>query len=73
LPLSFFPGWLVNFLNFLPFKYLYYFPVAIFLGQVSLNEAVFGVAVSFAWLVVLYLSYKIIWFFGLRHYNVFGG
>jgi len=72
LPLSFFPEKLASALNLLPFRYLYSFPVSIYLGQLSSIEMFIGFGISIAWLALLFFACKIIWHFGLKQYNAFG-
>lgn len=73
LPLSFFPKSLLFILNLLPFRYLFYFPITVYLGKVSTYENFLGVFSGFIWLFVIYLFYKLIWNFGLQKYTAFGG
>lgn len=73
LPLSFFPRSFAIVLNFLPFKFLFYFPISVYLGRISYSETVLGIIVASGWLLAAYLFYKLVWFFGLRRYSSFGG
>jgi len=72
LPLSFFPERLARILDFLPFRYLYSFPVSIYLDQLSSMEMFIGFGISIVWLALLFFACKIIWHFGLKQYNAFG-
>lgn len=62
-------GWL----DFLPFKYLAYFPAAVFLGKVSGAEMYQGLAIEFAWVVFFIASSRVLWWRGVKRYSGFGG
>ncbi len=53
LPLSLFPDSFQKILHWLPFPYLFYFPVVTFLGRVSVGEWARGIAVMILWCAVL--------------------
>lgn len=72
-PLIFLPAGFVKVSYFLPFIYTFFVPVQFFLGRVSRAEALTGIVIQFAWLVLLYYLLKTIWFFGLKKYESFGG
>ena len=73
LPLSFFPETFSKVLTFLPFNYLYYFPILVWLGKVSPLETYRGLSISFIWLMILYFIYKSLWSAGLRRWESYGG
>ena len=59
--------------DLLPFKYLAYFPAAVFLGKVE-GEAMYrGLLVEAAWVVGLIPACRIAWARGVRRYSGFGG
>lgn len=60
-------------LDYLPFKYLAYFPAAVFLGKVSGPEMYFGLLVEIGWVVFFFVLSRILWRRGLRRYSGFGG
>lgn len=57
----------------LPFRYIYSFPVEMYLGKLSAAEQVFGVSVGFFWLFVLAGLWNTLWRRGLATYGAFGG
>lgn len=72
IPLSFIPGVWQNVLLFLPFKFLAYFPIQIYLGKFSMVEIISGFLQCFVWLAFLgFLSYYV-WKRGVRHYTASG-
>jgi ABC-2 type transport system permease protein len=62
--------WMVD---VLPFKYLAYFPAAVFLGKVQGAEMYWGLAIEFAWVVVWIAIARIAWSRGVARYSGFGG
>lgn len=62
IPLALFPAWLRVLSDFLPFKYLYDFPLRLLLGEVSGADLVTGMLISVFWVVLLgsllLLSYR---------------
>jgi len=72
LPLSFFPPSVSGILAFLPFKYLYYFPAQLYLGNIPFVQILSGILVGVTWVVVLYLASSLIFILGLRRYSSFG-
>lgn len=68
-PLDIFPQGLNNFLQVLPFTYLLYFPLKIYLGQLSFLEITNGIAIAFLWIIILYIATRAIWLKGLKIYS----
>jgi len=62
-----------GFVDFLPFKYLAYFPAAVFLGKVSGAEMYQGLAVEIGWVVFFLVLSRILWWRGVQRYSGFGG
>ena len=57
----------------LPFKYLAYFPAAIFLEKIPPEDLGWQLAAEFAWLVFFILLSRILWYRGVKRYSGFGG
>ncbi len=72
LPLSLFPETLQRVLEWLPFAYVFYFPVLTLLGQVSPAEWLRGLAVVLLWCCVLAWVSRGIWRRGYRTYTGVG-
>lgn len=53
IPLWFFPDWLREILEFLPFAYLYQLPLSIYIGKFDETSLVRGMLVQFVWLIIL--------------------
>ena len=73
LPISFFPQWFQTVLSFLPFKYVFYFPISIYLHKLTTNEILLGFLTSSFWLAALYIINRFIWKQGINQYTGFGG
>ena len=68
-PLDILSVYLQRIFAILPFSYLQYFPIKIYLGQLSSSDLLFGFAVAFFWSIVLYLIVAIVWKRGLKEYS----
>ena len=73
IPLDWLPSWLNGPVQFLPFKYLAYFPAAIMLDRYTHTELVTELAIELAWIAVLLLLNRIAFARGVRRYGAFGG
>lgn len=71
-PLDIVPGVIFSIIKLLPFTYLLYFPVKIYLGQLPFEEIYLGFATSLIWVIVLYFLAKFVWQKGLRSYVAYG-
>lgn len=71
MPLSFFPKGMVSVMNYLPFKYMIYFPINAFLNA-GIEEIIEGLLMQLMWLIIFFIVSKIIWFFGLKKYTAVG-
>ncbi len=72
IPVSFFPYPLILFVKSLPFRYMFSFPIEIYLGKLSLLEVFQGLAISLLWLGALIVLYKFLWLRGRLAYTSFG-
>ena len=72
-PLDMIPSPWESVVQFLPLRYLAYFPAAVFLGKIQGTELVIGMLLQFAWL--LFFMFLSRWAFhrGIRRYSGFGG
>ncbi len=75
-PLDWLPSEPVNLhalVDLLPFRFLAYFPAAVFLGKVQGAELYWGVAIELAWVVFFIVLSRFLWARGVRRYSGFGG
>lgn len=60
-------------LEWLPFRYLAYFPAAVYLGKIQGTDLVIALSVELAWVVGLILVCRLLYARGVRRYSGFGG
>jgi ABC-2 type transport system permease protein len=72
IPLELFPPAMKNALYWTPFRYMLSFPVEILTKQLNVAQIVQGLAVQWAWLVVFYCLYRLVWSCGLKRYSAVG-
>jgi ABC-2 type transport system permease protein len=73
IPLDWLPDWLSGPVQFLPFKYLAYFPATIMLHHYTHTELVTELGIELAWIAVLLILNRIAFARGVRRYGAFGG
>lgn len=71
-PLDILPGPVFEVLKLLPFTYLLYFPLKIYLGSLGLTTIIEGLIVSGVWAVILYFAVQYVWKKGLKLYGAEG-
>ena len=72
-PLTMLPDSIEWFVDFLPLKYLAYFPAAVFLGKIPPEELPMELAIEFAWLVFFIVLCRTTFNRGVKRYSGFGG
>ena len=72
-PLTLLPDWIEPLVNFLPFKYLAYFPAAVFLGKIPEEQLPLEMAIEAAWLVFFVVLCRFAYNRGVRRYSGYGG
>lgn len=68
-PLNILPNWLFNLLQLTPFPYLLYFPIAIFVGQITGFTMVRILIQSAIYLLVMFYVNRFLWKKGLLFYS----
>lgn len=71
-PLDLMPKQIFSVFQYLPFPYLMFFPLKIYLGQLSQLEILKGLVISFIWMIIMYKFLIAIWKKGLRTYTAQG-
>lgn len=71
-PLDILPRWLFIFLNSLPFSYLIYTPMKIYLGQLSLQSTLIALSVATFWSIALFILVQLLWRRGIKLYGAEG-
>lgn len=62
-----------NILKYLPFSYMAFIPVQIFLGKINETEIVKNMVICFVWIIILFFLLIRLWKKGIRKYAAFGG
>ncbi|MCA9229419.1 MAG: ABC-2 family transporter protein [Planctomycetales bacterium] len=72
-PLDMLPDFWLTLVDYMPFKYLAYFPAAVFLGKIE-GEALYqGLLIQTAWVVFFIVSCRLLMQAGFNRYSGFGG
>jgi ABC-2 type transport system permease protein len=72
-PLDLLPDTIRSVVDFLPFKYLAYFPAAVFLGKTRGAEMWEGLLIEIGWVLFFIILSRILWWRGVKRYSGFGG
>lgn len=72
-PLDILPAPLFQALQFTPFPYQLFFPVNVYLGRVTGDAMLTGLAMQAGWVVATYLLARVVWSRGIRKYSAVGG
>lgn len=72
-PLTFLPDSVGTFVQLLPFKYLAYFPAAVFLGKIPEDELPQEMAIEAGWLLFFIIVCRFAYSRGLKRYSGYGG
>ena len=71
-PLDIFPKQIFMFFQLLPFPYLLYVPLKIYLGHIVLSEIFYGFSITLFWIIFLFFAMKVVWQKGLKLYTAYG-
>lgn len=71
-PLVFLPLIVQQISMFLPFQYIIYFPLMVYLEKIALSDVGIGFTIALGWLVALYLIRRVVWHYAIKHYNAVG-
>lgn len=72
-PIPFFPSYLQNISNILPFRYVSDFPFRLYVGNISINEGLVGLIVQLVWIIILIIIGNILMRKALKKAVVQGG
>lgn len=73
IPLWFMPDWMKGVLTFTPFSSIYFTPVQIYLGQLSVLEIIKGFGIQLIWILLFVFLGKVLWRQGQKKLVVQGG
>ena len=71
-PLDILPKPLFVISQLLPFSYFIYFPLKVYLGELSGNVLVQGLSIGFIWIILFHLLYTFVWMKGLKVFTAVG-
>ncbi len=71
-PLDILPKTIYNLMMLTPFPYLQFFPIKIYLGQLSSLEIISGIIISLVWILSLVLILKVVWNKGIKSFTAAG-
>lgn len=75
-PLDFYPEWIRNIIDFLPFKYIFYVPLQILVnrkGTQTLADYSMLIGVQLFWITLLFLLCRCLWHKSMKHFCAVGG
>ena len=73
IPLWFMPDWMKGVLTFTPFSSIYFTPVQIYLGQLSVPEIIKGFGIQLLWSLLFVVLGRVLWKQGQKKLVVQGG
>lgn len=71
-PISLLPASYIKASFLLPFAYTFFIPAQLYLGKIGTSLVLKGLLVQMAWILVIYVSIKIVWSLGIRKYEGVG-
>ncbi len=71
-PLDVLPHWVLNVIRFTPFPYLAYFPMKLWLGDISTTQGIQAVGITMFWGILFYFIATKLFKRGVRDYGAFG-
>jgi len=72
-PLTLLPESVLTVVNFLPFKYLAFFPAAVFLQKIPDEDLPWELGIEAAWVTFFIIVCRVMYARGVRRYSGFGG
>ncbi|MDE2025189.1 MAG: ABC-2 family transporter protein [Patescibacteria group bacterium] len=71
-PLDILPKPVFDVFQLLPFTYLLFFPLKVYLGSLSVTGVLSGITISLVWIGILFMGLQNVWRKGLRVYTAQG-
>jgi ABC-2 type transport system permease protein len=72
-PLTFFPGWLKELSQLMPFQGIVYIPASIYLGKMDSIQTIQYLVLQWIWVIVLWVLGKFMWKWSVRQVTINGG
>jgi len=73
IPITFFPDMFRTVIYILPFRYVFSFPIEIFLGRLALEGILVAFVIQVLWIGTFVLLYNLLWKKGVQVYSAYGG
>lgn len=73
IPIPFFPDYLRNISNILPFRYISDFPFRLYVGNITINEGFLGIGIQIIWIIILIIIGRLITKKALKKAVIQGG
>lgn len=73
IPIPFFPEFLQNISNILPFRYVSDFPFRLYVGNISMTEGLYGIIIQIIWIIIMVITGRMLMNKALRKNVVQGG
>src|SRR5918994_80570 len=68
-PLPIMPDWAEDIADVLPFKWSFFFPIDVLVGDMTNRELLEGLGMQLFWIVVLTALFLVVWRFAIRRYS----
>ena len=72
-PLDILPPAVATVLHYLPFPYLCFFPISVYMGKTTGPAVVEGLLIQAAWVAITYGLARLVWNRGIKKYSAVGG
>jgi len=72
-PLWFFPDFFVRVSDYLPFKFIHFVPLSIYLQKLTLQESLLSLIYQFLWIGALFALGRLVWVRGIKKLVLQGG
>jgi ABC-2 type transport system permease protein len=72
-PLETLPPWAQTLADFLPWKWMFAFPLELVIGRLTVQQALFGFAMQALWGLLIFVTLILLWQAAVRRYSAVGG
>ncbi len=72
-PIDWFPSWFQTLSSFLPFKYIAFIPLSLYLGRIDHFLAYKALLIQLFWVVILFVAGRLMWNMCKRKITIYGG
>lgn len=73
IPIWFYPDWLAQMTLFLPFRYIIFEPISVFMSQYTIIQSWNVILIQCAWLAALYILERVVWTLVKQKVIIHGG